>query len=147
MKILRVRSSTLNGVPNRPLEVTVARSMQGGHLTSFELPMSLEPVLQSQFNRATSAALSCLRSSRRVRRKMIVWSSALIYLAGALLFYVGAILVANGTYTYLQLVLVQILNLVVFTVTIYSQLMALSSFSVPSFLHFLDFLVNLLLNA
>ena len=78
---------------------------------------------------------------------MIVWSSALIYLAGALLFYVGAILVANGTYTYLQLVLVQILNLVVFTVTIYSQLMALSSFSIPSFLHFLDFLVNLLLNA
>ncbi|KAF8990854.1 P-loop containing nucleoside triphosphate hydrolase protein [Cyathus striatus] len=41
---------------------------------------------------------------------------------GALLFYVGAVLIAKGTYTYLQMV--EVLNLVVFSVTIGSQLMA-----------------------
>ena len=51
-------------------------------------------------------------------------ASALIYLAEALLFYVGAVLVARGTYSYLQLV--EVMNLVVFTVTIGSQLMAFS---------------------
>ncbi len=49
-------------------------------------------------------------------------ASALIYLAEVLLFYVGGVLIARGTYTYLQMV--QILNLVVFTVTIGSQIMA-----------------------
>ncbi|KAH9000642.1 P-loop containing nucleoside triphosphate hydrolase protein [Lactarius hatsudake] len=41
---------------------------------------------------------------------------------GALLFYAGAVLVSQGTYSYLQMV--QVLNLVVFTVSIGSQLMA-----------------------
>jgi len=40
----------------------------------------------------------------------------------ALLFYAGAVLIAHGTYTYLQMV--EVLNLVVFTVSIGSQLMA-----------------------
>ena len=38
-------------------------------------------------------------------------TSALIYLAEALLFYVGAILIARGTYTYLQMVEVRFLFL------------------------------------
>ncbi|KAJ3558170.1 hypothetical protein NM688_g1086 [Phlebia brevispora] len=49
-------------------------------------------------------------------------ASALIYLAEAVLFYVAAVLVAHGTYSYLRVV--QVLNLVVFTVTIGSQLMS-----------------------
>jgi len=52
-------------------------------------------------------------------------ASGLIYLAEALLFYVGAVLVANGTYTYLQMV--EVLNLVIFTVSIGSQLMGFST--------------------
>jgi ATP-binding cassette, subfamily B (MDR/TAP), member 1 len=51
-------------------------------------------------------------------------ASGLIYLAEALLFYVGAVLIACGLYTYLQMV--EVLNLVVFSVTIGSQLMAFS---------------------
>ena len=51
-------------------------------------------------------------------------ANGLIYLAEALLFFVGAVLVAKGIYTYLQMV--QVLNLVVFTVTIGSQLMSFS---------------------
>lgn len=51
-------------------------------------------------------------------------ANGLIYLAEALLFFVGAELVANGTYTYLRMV--EVLNLVVFTVTIGAQLMAFS---------------------
>jgi len=43
-------------------------------------------------------------------------------LAEALLFFVGAVLIARGLYTYLQMV--EVLNLVVFSVTIGSQLMA-----------------------
>jgi hypothetical protein len=52
-----------------------------------------------------------------------------IYAAEALLFYVGAVLISRGTYTYLQMM--EVLNLVMFTVL---QLMALSefSFNVPS---------------
>ncbi|KAG6880943.1 hypothetical protein C0992_002288, partial [Termitomyces sp. T32_za158] len=52
-------------------------------------------------------------------------ASGLIYLAEALLFYVSAVLIVKGRYTYLQAV--EVLNLVVFTVTIGSQLMAFSA--------------------
>jgi ATP-binding cassette subfamily B (MDR/TAP) protein 1 len=57
-------------------------------------------------------------------------ASGLIYLAEALLFYVGALLIARGLYSYLQMI--EVLNLVVFSVTIGSQLMAFSKF--PNFL-------------
>ncbi|KAF5350692.1 hypothetical protein D9756_008502 [Leucocoprinus leucothites] len=49
-------------------------------------------------------------------------ASGLIYAAEAVLFYVGAVLVAKSRYSYLQMV--EVLNLVVFSVTIGSQLMA-----------------------
>ncbi|KXN87644.1 Alpha-factor-transporting ATPase [Leucoagaricus sp. SymC.cos] len=49
-------------------------------------------------------------------------ASGLIYGAEAVLFYVGAVLVAKGRYSYLQMV--EVLNLVVFSVTMGSQLMA-----------------------
>ncbi|KAH0831339.1 P-loop containing nucleoside triphosphate hydrolase protein [Lanmaoa asiatica] len=84
--------------------------------------MSLEPVLQSQFDKAISVCLATGVRGAFVEGCSYGVASALIYFAEALLFYVGAVLVANGTYTYLRMV--QALNLVVFTVTIGSQLMS-----------------------
>ncbi|KAF9237826.1 P-loop containing nucleoside triphosphate hydrolase protein [Melanogaster broomeanus] len=84
--------------------------------------MSLEPALQSQFDKAASLCLSSGIRGAFVEGCTYGIASALIYLAEALLFYVGAVLIARGTYSYLQMV--QVLNLVVFTVTIGSQLMA-----------------------
>lgn len=84
--------------------------------------MSLEPVLQEQFDNAASTCLSTGIRGALFQGCTYGFASALIYLSEALLFYVGATLIAHGTYTYLQMV--QVLNLVVFTVTIGSQLMA-----------------------
>lgn len=55
-------------------------------------------------------------------------ASGLIYVAEALIFYVGAVMVAKGRYSYLQMV--EVLNLIVFSVSLGSQLM---SFSMCSF--------------
>jgi len=52
-------------------------------------------------------------------------ASSLIYFSEAVLFYVGAIFVARGTYTYSQMV--EVLNLIVFTVSLGSQLMGFSA--------------------
>lgn len=84
--------------------------------------MSLEPVLQAQFDKAASRCLSTGVRGAFVEGCSYGVASALIYLAEALLFYVGAVLIAKGTYTYLQMC--QVLNLVVFTVSIGSQLMS-----------------------
>lgn len=84
--------------------------------------MSLEPVLQAQFDKAASQCLSTGVRGAFVEGCSYGVASALIYLAEALLFYVGAVLIARGTYTYLQMC--QVLNLVVFTVSIGSQLMS-----------------------
>ncbi|EIW79967.1 hypothetical protein CONPUDRAFT_126411 [Coniophora puteana RWD-64-598 SS2] len=84
--------------------------------------LALEPVLAQQFETAAAQCLSTGRRGAFVEGCTYGVASALIYLAEALLFYVGAVLMSKGTYTYLQMV--QTLNLVVFTVTIGSQLMA-----------------------
>ncbi|KAG0696805.1 P-loop containing nucleoside triphosphate hydrolase protein [Suillus ampliporus] len=84
--------------------------------------MSLEPVLQAQFDKAASQCLSTGVHGAFVEGCSYGVASALIYLAEALLFYVGAVLISKGTYTYLQMC--QVLNLVVFTVSIGSQLMS-----------------------
>ncbi|KAJ7219370.1 P-loop containing nucleoside triphosphate hydrolase protein [Mycena pura] len=84
--------------------------------------MGLERVFQKQFEAASDRALSTGVRGAFVEGCTYGLASGLIYLAEALLFYVGAVLVAHGTYTYLQMV--QVMNLVVFTVTIGSQLMA-----------------------
>ncbi|KAG1748937.1 P-loop containing nucleoside triphosphate hydrolase protein [Suillus paluster] len=86
--------------------------------------MSLEPVLQAQFDKAASQCLSTGVRGAFVEGCSYGVASALIYLAEALLFYVGAVLIAKGTYTYLQMC--QVLNLIVFTVSIGSQLMSFS---------------------
>src|SRR5687767_7988862 len=86
--------------------------------------MGFESVFQKQFDQATDRALSTGVKGAFVEGCTYGVASGLIYLAEALLFYVGAVLISRGTYTYLQMV--EVLNLVVFTVTIGSQLMAFS---------------------
>ena len=56
-------------------------------------------------------------------------ANAPIYLSKAVLFYVGDALVVNDTYEYLRMV--QVLNLLAFTVTIGSQLMSFSTYHCP----------------
>ncbi|KAJ7074574.1 P-loop containing nucleoside triphosphate hydrolase protein [Mycena amicta] len=84
--------------------------------------MRFEKVFRDQFDKAAHRALTIARRGAFFEGCTFGVACGLIYLAEALLFYFGAILVARGTYTYLQMV--QVLNLVVFTVTIGSQLMA-----------------------
>ena len=88
--------------------------------------MNFEAIFQAQFDKAADLALSTGVRGAFVEGCTYGVASALIYLAEALLFYVGAVLIARGTYSYLQMV--EVLNLVVFTVTIGSQLMAFSKF-------------------
>lgn len=88
--------------------------------------MNFEGIFEAQFDKAVDLALSTGVRGAFVEGCTYGVASALIYLAEALLFYVGAVLIARGTYTYLRMV--EVLNLVVFTVTIGSQLMAFSMF-------------------
>jgi ATP-binding cassette subfamily B (MDR/TAP) protein 1 len=89
--------------------------------------MGLESVFQHQFAGAATRALATGGRGAFVEGCTYGVASALIYLAEALLFYVGAVLIAWGTYMHLRMV--EVLNLVVFTVSIGSQLMAFSQSS------------------
>ncbi|EIN09552.1 P-loop containing nucleoside triphosphate hydrolase protein [Punctularia strigosozonata HHB-11173 SS5] len=84
--------------------------------------MAFENAFQSRFDSAASTALSAGVRGAFFEGCSMGVSSALIYLAEALLFYVGAVLIANGTYNYLRMV--ETLNLIVFSVTIGGQMMA-----------------------
>lgn len=93
--------------------------------------MAFDSVFREKFNNSVRGALSSGVQGAFVEGCTYGVASALIYLAEAVLFYVGATLIARGTYTYLQMV--EVLNLCVFTVSIGSQLMAFSK-SLKSFL-------------
>ncbi|EKM56629.1 uncharacterized protein PHACADRAFT_253850 [Phanerochaete carnosa HHB-10118-sp] len=84
--------------------------------------MGFESVFQEKFEKSADHALASGVRGAFVEGCTHGVASSLIYLSEAVLFYVGAVLVANGTYEYLRMV--QVLNLVVFTVTIGSQLMS-----------------------
>ncbi|KIJ92368.1 hypothetical protein K443DRAFT_649659 [Laccaria amethystina LaAM-08-1] len=84
--------------------------------------MAFEGVFRSQFDAGTDKALITGVMGAFVEGCTYGLASGPIYLAEALPFYVGATLISRGTYTYLQMV--EVLNLVVFSVTIGSQLMA-----------------------
>ncbi|TFK31480.1 P-loop containing nucleoside triphosphate hydrolase protein [Crucibulum laeve] len=84
--------------------------------------MAFEKIFQMQFDTAANKALTTGAQGAFVEGCTYGVASRLVYVAEALLFYVSAVLIAHGTYTYLQMV--EILNLVVFSVTIGSQLMA-----------------------
>ncbi|PPQ92085.1 hypothetical protein CVT25_008266 [Psilocybe cyanescens] len=83
--------------------------------------MSFDGVFKAQFDASVDKSLKTGIRGGFVEGCTYGVASGLIYFAEAALFYVGAVLIARGTYTYLQMV--QVLNLVVFTVTIGSQLM------------------------
>ncbi|VDC05242.1 unnamed protein product [Peniophora sp. CBMAI 1063] len=84
--------------------------------------MGFESVFKARFDRSADSALKTGVKGAFVEGCTYGVASSLIYMSEGLLFYVGALLVANGTYSYAQFV--QVLNLVVFTVSIGSQLMA-----------------------
>ena len=98
--------------------------------------MSLTSVFRRQFDESVDYAHRCGVRGAFVEGCTYGVASGLIYLAEALLFFVGAVLVSQGTYSYLQMV--EVLNLVVFSVTIGSQLMAFSK-------SLINFLVNCML--
>ncbi|KAJ3786774.1 P-loop containing nucleoside triphosphate hydrolase protein [Lentinula aff. detonsa] len=85
----------------------------------------LTTVFQQRFDCSLDCAMSLGVKGAMIEGCTYGVASGLIYAAEALLFYVGAVLVAKGTYTYLQMV--EVLDLVVFTVTIGSQLMAFTN--------------------
>ena len=87
--------------------------------------MALETIFRERFDGAAERAHSAGMRGAFVEGCTHGMANALIYVAEAMLFYVGAVLVARGTYTYLQMV--QVLNLVVFTVTIGSQMLSCSA--------------------
>ena len=86
--------------------------------------MAFEGIFMAQFDSSVNKALTTGIRGAFVEGCTYGVASGLIYLAEALLFFVGAVLVSRGLYTYLQMV--EVLNLVVFSVTIGSQLMAFS---------------------
>jgi len=88
--------------------------------------MAFEGTFKQEFNKSADLALRTGVKGAFVEGCTYGVSSGLIYLAEAMLFYVGAVLISKGLYTYLQMV--EVLNLVVFSVTIGSQLMAFSTF-------------------
>ena len=88
--------------------------------------MNFESVFQEQFEETVAKAYRTVIRGAFIEGCSFGIANGLIYFAEALLFFVGAVLVANGTYTYLQMV--EVLNLVVFTVTIGAQLMSFSKF-------------------
>ncbi|KAF5323144.1 hypothetical protein D9619_013760 [Psilocybe cf. subviscida] len=83
--------------------------------------MGFERVFREEFDKSAERALRTGVRGAFVEGCTYGIASGLIYLAEALLFYVGAVLIARGTYSYLQMV--EVLNLV-FSVSIGSQLMA-----------------------
>ena len=89
--------------------------------------MSLEGVFKSHFNDALSTAFKAGVRGAFVDGCTFGVANAVIYLSEALLFFVGALFMANGIYSYAQML--QVLNLVVFTVTIASQLLAFGTCS------------------
>ncbi|KDQ51622.1 hypothetical protein JAAARDRAFT_40847 [Jaapia argillacea MUCL 33604] len=84
--------------------------------------MGFEGIFQRQFEETVEEALSTGVRGAFVEGCTYGVASALIYLSEALLFYVGAVLIARGTYTYLQMV--ETLNLMIFSVSLGSQLMS-----------------------
>jgi ATP-binding cassette, subfamily B (MDR/TAP), member 1 len=93
--------------------------------------MGFESVFLERFNQSTEKALRTGVRGAFVEGCTYGVASSLIYLSEALLFFAGAVLVSQGTYTYLQMV--QVLNLVIFSVSIASQMMTFSmSFIISS---------------
>jgi ABC transporter transmembrane region len=86
--------------------------------------MGFESVFLERFNQSSEKALRTGVRGAFVEGCTYGVASSLIYLSEGLLFFAGAVLVSQGAMTYLQMI--QVLNLVIFSVSIGSQLMAFS---------------------
>lgn len=86
--------------------------------------MAFEGIFRDRFETSLNTALKTGVKGAFVEGTNVGVASGLIYLAEGLLFWVGAVLVARGIYSYIRMV--QVLQLVVFSVSIASQLMAFS---------------------
>ncbi|CAE6438360.1 unnamed protein product [Rhizoctonia solani] len=84
--------------------------------------MALESVFKAQFERSLGTAMRTGVQGAFITGCGFGIVNALIYVAEAALFYVGAVLMANEGYSYLRML--QALNLVVFSVTIAAQLLS-----------------------
>ncbi|KAH9974422.1 P-loop containing nucleoside triphosphate hydrolase protein [Lactifluus volemus] len=84
--------------------------------------MGFESVFLERFNQSSEKALRTGVRGAFVEGCTYGVASSLIYLSEGLLFFAGAVFVSQGTLTYLQMI--QVLNLVIFSVSIGSQLMA-----------------------
>ncbi|KAH7337541.1 P-loop containing nucleoside triphosphate hydrolase protein [Rhizoctonia solani] len=84
--------------------------------------MALESVFKAQFERSLGTAMRTGVQGAFITGCGFGIVNALIYIAEAALFYVGAVLMAREGYTYLKML--QALNLVVFSVTIAAQLLS-----------------------
>ncbi|KAF8607409.1 P-loop containing nucleoside triphosphate hydrolase protein [Ceratobasidium sp. AG-I] len=84
--------------------------------------MALESVFKAQFERSLESAMKSGVQGAFITGCGFGIVNALIYVAEAALFYVGAVLMANQGYSYLRML--QALNLVVFSVTIAAQLLS-----------------------
>ncbi|KAG8877670.1 hypothetical protein FRB97_003197 [Tulasnella sp. 331] len=83
--------------------------------------MALEEVFCQLFDEAADGALEAGVHGAFVAGGGYGVANGLVYLAQAVIFYVGAVMLSNGTYSYLKMLTV--LNLVVFTMSIAAQLM------------------------
>jgi len=114
--------------------------------------MGFQSVFTSQYDAALVKALRTGVSGAFIEGSGFGVTNAMIYLSEgevvfrklmsvilkgfpALLFYVGAVLVAGGTYTYLQLV--QVLNLLVFSVSIAAQMMVFGEYLLTQIINIL----------
>ena len=86
--------------------------------------MAFEGIFKAQFDSSVNKALTTGIKGAFVEGCTYGVASGLIYLTEALLFFIGAVFISRGLYMYLQMV--EMLNLVVFSVIIGSQLMAFS---------------------
>ncbi|KAG8730774.1 hypothetical protein FRC12_020081, partial [Ceratobasidium sp. 428] len=84
--------------------------------------MAMESVFKAQFERSLESAMKSGVQGAFITGCGFGIVNALIYIAEAALFYVGAVLMARQGYSYLRML--QALNLVVFSVTIAAQLLS-----------------------
>ena len=97
-----------------------------GHVKAMRAMDGFEGVFREGFERANEEAMYTAVDGAVAEGCTYGVASGMIYLSEALLFYAGAVLVAEGTYTYLRML--EVLDVVIFTVTIGSQLMTFSEY-------------------
>jgi len=114
---------------NRKAREEVGRALYVavGHVEAMRAMDGFEGVFREGFEKANEEAMHTAVDGAVVEGCTYGFASGMIYLSEALLFYAGAVLVADGTYTYLRML--EVLDVVVFTVTIGSQLMTFSEYS------------------